>query len=103
MIEPIKVTGTVYKVDEIKEYGQNGFRKHEVIVKAGDEKFPNPIKIEFTKDKIEESTQLSEGQEVEIDCHLNGAQWDKDGRTNFFLNLRGFNINVLSGHSVEPF
>ena len=102
MIEPITVTGTVYIVDGVKEYGQNGFRKHEVVLKTGDEKFPNPIKVEFTKDKIEESTQLIEGQEVEIECHLNGAEWEKDGKTSFFLNLRGFNINVLST-TTEPF
>ena len=103
MNEPINIIGTVYKVDEVKEYGASNFRKHEVVIKTGSEKYPNPIKVEFTKENIEESTKLMVGQEVEIECYLNGTERNKDGNTFFFLNLRGNNINVLNTANTEPF
>ena len=40
-------------MDEVREYGANGFRKHQVVVETGDGKWANPIPVEFIKDTIE--------------------------------------------------
>ena len=68
----IKITGEVVHVDEVKEYGANAFRKHVVVVKTGDDKWANPIPVEFTKEAIEKSTQLKTGAER---GHRRPTQW----------------------------
>ena len=90
------IRGTVHFVDEVREYGANGFRKHEVVINTGDEKWPNPIPVEFIKDSIENSTRLSVGQEVEIKCRVNGREWEKDGVIRYFVSVQGMEITFLT-------
>ena len=90
----IKITGEVVHVDGVKEYGANAFRKHVVVVKTGDEKWANPIPVEFTKEAIEKSTQLKTGQNVVIDARLNGREWTgQDGVTKWFVSVNGYEIS----------
>ena len=90
----IKIVGKIVHVDEVKEYGANAFRKHVVVVKTGDDKWANPIPVEFTKDAIEKSTQLKTGQNVVIDARLNGREWKgQDGVTKWFVSVNGYEIS----------
>ena len=90
----VKIAGKVVHVDEVKEYGANAFRKHVVVVKTGDDKWANPIPVEFTKDAIEKSTQLKTGQNVVIDARLNGREWTgQDGVTKWFVSVNGYEIS----------
>ena len=67
-------------VDEVREYGANGFKKHQVVVETGDGRWDNPIPVEFTKDSIQKSKDLSRGDKVVIQARLNGREWQgKDG------------------------
>ena len=89
----VKITGEVVFVDEVKEYGANAFRKHVVVVKTGDDKWANPIPVEFTKEAIEKSTQLKTGQRVVIDARLNGREWKgQDGVIKWFVSVNGYEI-----------
>ena len=63
----VTIKGEVVFVDEVREYGANGFRKHQVVVETGDGKWANPIPVEFIKDTIELSQGLQKGQKVTID------------------------------------
>ena len=100
----VTIRGQVHKVDEVREYGANGFRKHEVVIKTGDDKWPNTIPVEFIKEGIEKSTALAVGQVVEIECRLNGREWEaKDGSTKFFVSVQGMAISYLDqGGAVDP-
>ena len=90
----IKITGEVVHVDEVKEYGANAFRKHVVVVKTGDDKWANPIPVEFTKEAIDKSTQLKTGQKVVVDARLNGREWKgQDGVTKWFVSVNGYEIS----------
>ena len=62
----VTIKGEVKFVDEVREYGANGFRKQEVVVETGDGKWDNPIAVEFTKDNIEKSQTLKKGDRVTI-------------------------------------
>lgn len=89
----VKVTGEVVFVDEVKEYGANAFRKHVVVVKTGDDKWANPIPVEFTKEAIEKSIQLKTGQRVVIEARLNGREWKgQDGVSKWFVSVNGYDI-----------
>jgi hypothetical protein len=104
IMNEIKITGEVVFVDEVKEYGENAFRKHVVVVKTGDDKWANPIPVEFTKEAIEKSTQLKTGQRVVVDARLNGREWKgRDGVTKWFVSVNGYEISSSEADvSAEP-
>tara|TARA_Y100001973_G_C5175582_1_gene321696 strand:+ start:827 stop:1168 length:342 start_codon:yes stop_codon:yes gene_type:complete len=92
------IKGEVIILDEIREYGSNGFRKREVVIKTGDEKYPNPIPVEFIKSAIESSQGLAVGQEVEIKGRLNGRDWTnpKTGELRHFLSFEALEVSFLA-------
>ena len=93
----VKIKGEVVFVDEVKEYGANNFRKHMVVVKTGDERWENPVPVEFTKDNIDKSLALKEGQQVEIEGSVDGREWTgNDGVKKWFVNISGMEINYLA-------
>ena len=92
----LTIRGEVYQAGEVKEYGKNNFRKHEVVIKTGDDRFPNTIPVEFMKEAIDYSTALKVGQEVEIKCRLNGREWEKDGNTRYFVSVQGMEISFAN-------
>ena len=93
----VKIKGEVVFVDEVKEFGANNFRKQTVVINTGDERWDNPIPVEFKKDHIEKSSALKEGQKVEIDACVDGREWTgNDGVKKWFVNVSGLDVNYLS-------
>ena len=89
----VTISGKVKFVDEVREFGSNGFRKHQVVVETGDGRWENPIPVEFTKDHIELSKNLKVGDQVQIQSRINGREWQgKDGITKWFTSINGFKI-----------
>jgi len=85
-------------VDEVREYGNNGFRKHQVVVETGDGKWDNPVPVEFTKDTIEKSKSLQVGDKVSIDARVNGREWTgRDGVIKWFTSINGYKIQKEGG------
>ena len=94
----VKIKGEVVFVDEVREFGANNFRKQIVVVNTGDERWENPIPVEFKKDNIEKSKALKEGQKVEIDGCVDGREWTgNDGVKKWFVNVSGLDVHYLSG------
>lgn len=94
----VTIKGEVVFVDEVREYGANGFRKHQVVVETGDGKWANPIPVEFIKDAIEQSKGLKKGEKVSIDARINGREWQgKDGVTKWFTSISGYKIQSEGG------
>ena len=52
MMNELTIKGEVKFVDEVREYGNNGFRKHQVVVETGDGRWDNPVPVEFTKTQL---------------------------------------------------
>ncbi len=89
----VTISGKIKFVDEVREFGSNGFRKHQVVVETGDGRWDNPIPVEFTKDYIELSKDLKVGDEVQIMSRINGREWQgKDGVTKWFTSISGYKI-----------
>ena len=94
----VKIKGEVVFVDEVREFGANNFRKQIVVINTGDERWENPIPVEFKKDNIEKSKALKEGQQVEIDGCVDGREWTgNDGVKKWFVNVSGLDVHYLSG------
>jgi len=100
----VTITGKVKFVDEVREFGSNGFRKHQVVVETGDGRWDNPIPVEFTKDNIELSKELKVGDQVQIQSRINGREWQgKDGITKWFTSISGYKVTKEnSGEASEP-
>ena len=75
----VTIKGEVKFVDEIREYGANGFKKHQVVVETGDGRWDNPIPVEFIKDSIQKSKDLEVGNKVTIEANqwpgMAGKRW----------------------------
>ena len=98
----VTIKGEVKFVDEIREYGANGFKKHQVVVETGDGRWDNPIPVEFIKDSIEKSKDLEVGNKVSIEARINGREWQgKDGVTKWFTSISGYKVEVQGGSTPE--
>ena len=94
----VTIKGEVKFVDEVREYGANGFRKQEVVVETGDGKWDNPIAVEFTKDNIEKSQTLKKGDRVTIEARVNGREWQgRDGVTKWFTSISAYKLETEDG------
>ena len=56
----MEVSGKIKWLDETKTYGNNGFRKREVVVTT-EEQYPQHILVEFIQDKCDCLTKLEIG------------------------------------------
>ena len=98
----VTIKGEVKFVDEVREYGANGFRKQEVVVETGDGKWDNPIAVEFTKDNIEKSQTLKKGDRVTIEARVNGREWQgRDGVTKWFTSISAYKLETEAAAPVQ--
>ena len=89
------VQGKIKKIDETKEYGNNGFRKREVVITT-EEQYPQFLNIEFIQDKCQLLDNFQVGQEVKIGINLRGREWvSPQGETKYFNSIQGWRIENL--------
>ena len=95
----MEVTGKIKWIDETKTYGNNGFRKREVVITT-EEQYPQQILIEFIQDKCELLNNYQVGQNVKIGINLRGREWtNPDGETKYFNSIQGWRIDALENDS----
>ncbi len=91
----MEVQGKIKKIDETKEYGNNGFRKREVVVTT-EEQYPQHLAIEFVQDKTDLLNNYSVGQNVKISINLRGREWtNPQGEVKYFNSIQGWRIENL--------
>lgn len=82
-----EVTGTVYLLEEAKEYGSNGFRKRLMVLMQNLGRHENYIPLEFIADQCEDADDLKEGMEVTVEYRLKGRKWTPpEGDDKYFLS-----------------
>ena len=95
----MEVTGKIKWIDETKTYGNNGFRKREVVITT-EEQYPQQILIEFIQDKCELLNNYQVGQNVKIGINLRGREWtNPEGETKYFNSIQGWRIDALENDS----
>lgn len=85
-----EISGKVKLLPETQTFG-SGFKKREIILTAGDEKYPQDISIEFLQDKIELLDSITIGQTVTINFNIRGREYN--GK--YFNNLTGWKISTV--------
>jgi len=88
------VTGKI-KVIMDKMTFDSGFEKQEFVVTTR-EQYPQDIKIEMVKDKINLLNDLSVGDEVKVDINLRGNEYQ--GR--YFVNIQGWRVEKLGAEAA---
>lgn len=91
----MEVQGTVKLIDETKTFGNNGFRKREMVVTT-QEQYPQDIMIEFIQDKCDLLNAYATGQKVKVSINLRGRAWtNPQGETKYFNSIQGWKIDLL--------
>lgn len=91
----MEVQGKIKLIDETKTYGNNGFRKREMVVTT-EEQYPQHIMIEFVQDKCDLLNNFQVGQNVKVSINLRGREWvNPQGETKYFNSIQGWRIENL--------
>ena len=88
----MEIQGRIKVIDETKTYGNNGFRKRELVVTT-EEQYPQHILVEFVQDKTDLLNAFQVGQLVKISINLRGREWvNPQGETKYFNSIQGWRI-----------
>ncbi|TXN38039.1 DUF3127 domain-containing protein [Flagellimonas hymeniacidonis] len=91
----MEVQGRIKMIDEAKTYGNNGFRKRELVITT-EEQYPQHILVEFVQDKCDLLNNYSTGQQVKVSINLRGREWvNPQGETKYFNSIQGWRIENL--------
>jgi hypothetical protein len=95
----MEVSGKIKWLDETKTYGNNGFRKREVVITT-EEQYPQHILVEFIQDKCDLLNAFQMGQNVKIGINLKGREWvNPQGETKYFNSIQGWRIESVGASS----
>ena len=91
-INNVEVLGKIKVLGEIKTYGDNGFRKREVVITT-QEQYPQHLLIEFIQDRCELLDSFNVGENVKISINLRGRDWENpEGEIKYFNSIHGWRI-----------
>lgn len=91
-----EITGTV-KVMLDEQTFASGFNKRELVITDSSDKYPQDIKIEFVKDKVEDLAALNVGDQVKILYDVRGNEYN--GK--YYVNLVGWKVEMLSQAAAQ--
>ena len=101
----MEVQGKIKLIGDVQTFGNNGFRKREVVVTT-EEQYPQPIMVEFVQDKTDLLNKFQVGQNVKISINLRGREWvNPQGETKYFNSIQGWrieNLEAASGGDMPP-
>ena len=93
----MEIIGKIKWIDEIKEYGSNGFKKRELVITT-EEQYPQHILVEFIQDKCEILNSFQIGNNVKIGINLKGREWtNPEGQVKYFNSIQGWRIDIIDG------
>ena len=83
-----EISGKIKYIKEPQVF-ESGFKKQEFVITT-DEKFPQDVKLELTKEKTELLNTLKEGSQVDVSFNIRGNEYN--GR--FYVNLQAWRIKA---------
>jgi hypothetical protein len=79
--------GTIKVIEQTMTF-DSGFKKREIVITSNDEKFPQDVKFEFTKDSVEKLDAFKVGDTVKVAFSIRGNEYN--GK--FYVSLGAFTI-----------
>ncbi|TDQ33190.1 DUF3127 domain-containing protein [Zeaxanthinibacter enoshimensis] len=97
----MELEGTIKLIGETKTFGNNGFRKREVVITT-DEQYPQTIMVEFVQDKTDLLNNFKPGQPVKISINLRGREWtNPQGEVKYFNSIQGWRIEAAQAEQGD--
>ncbi len=91
----MEIQGKVKMIGETQTFGNNGFRKREIVVTT-EEQYPQHIMVEFVQDKTDLLNNYNVGQDVKISINIRGREWtNPQGEVKYFNSIQGWRIENL--------
>ena len=84
-----ELTGIVKEILDEQTFA-SGFNKRAFVVTTEADKYPQEIKFECLKDKVELVNKLQKGEKVTVTFDINGREWN--GK--YFVNLAAWKIET---------
>ncbi|MFT4831183.1 MAG: hypothetical protein ACI815_000826 [Psychroserpens sp.] len=102
----MEIQGKIKMVDETKTFGNNGFRKREMVITT-EEQYPQHIMVEFVQDKCDLLNNYTAGQEVKVSINIRGREWvNPQGETKYFNSIQGWRLEAVQseqgGEGMPP-
>lgn len=101
----MELQGKIKMIDETKTYGNNGFRKREMVITT-EEQYPQHIMIEFVQDKTDLLNSYQVGMNVKVSINVRGREWvNPQGETKYFNSIQGWrveNVDQSVSASMPP-
>ncbi len=96
----MEIQGKVKMVGETQTFGNNGFRKREIVITT-EEQYPQHIMVEFVQDKTDLLNSYAVGQSVKISINLRGREWtNPQGEVKYFNSIQGWRIENLQAEQA---
>jgi hypothetical protein len=96
----MEVQGRIKVLGETKEYGNNGFKKRELVITT-EEQYPQVLPIEFVQDKTGLLDSFAVGQQVKVSINLRGREWTSpQGEVKYYSSIQGWRIEALQSEAV---
>jgi hypothetical protein len=91
----MELQGKIKMIDETKTYGNNGFRKREMVITT-EEQYPQHILIEFVQDKTDLLNAYEVGMNIKVSINVRGREWvNPQGETKYFNSITGWRIENI--------
>ena len=88
----MEVSGKIKVLGDVKTFGDNGFRKREVVITTR-EQYPQHLLIEFVQERCELLDSFNIGENVKISINLRGREWENpQGDVKYFNSIHGWRI-----------
>jgi len=94
MANSFELTGTLKVLEDTQTFA-SGFSKREFVIEVPDGKYPQMVKFETVRDKIDMLNTLSLGDEVKITFDIRGNEYK--GR--YYVNLNAWKIESTGAPS----
>ena len=97
----MELLGKIKLIGDIKTYGDNGFRKRELVLTTEDQ-YPQHILIEFVQNNCELLDNYNIGQTVRIGINIRGREWESpDQGIKYFNSIQGWRIESLDDQVMD--
>jgi hypothetical protein len=97
----MEVIGRIKLIGEVQTFGDNGFRKRELVVTT-DDQYPQMIMIEFVQDKCDLLSNHVVGQDVKVSINLRGREWiNPQGEAKYFNSIQGWRMETVQTETPQ--
>lgn len=102
----MELSGIIKRLSDTQTFA-SGFQKREVVI-VTEEQYPQPIAIDFLKEKGDLLDSYKEGDKVKISINIGGKEWiNPQGEVKYFNSITGWRIEKLDGgedtHTAKPY